>query len=139
MTDKPYRFADLRTIVPAATPAWLRLIGSYKVTEDDGSLSKEWSDHVVPVLAYATLPYGRGAFLISYNHEEYPFEPTWVTTCAGHVMDIEAMGFNASIHMELSVGVPPIKGTPCGITEEHKYVLWDESPLVIDGCLSQVL
>lgn len=136
MTDKPYTFADLRTIVPAATPAWIRVIEVYEFEEDDKSLTKEWTDEVIPVLAYATLPNGEGAFLIYYNQlYGNPSGPTWVTRYTGF-----DRGVNASrIRVELSVGTPPIKGVSCEITEGHKYVSTEVSPFEIGESLWWVL
>jgi hypothetical protein len=134
MTDKPYTFADLRTIVPAATPAWIRVIEVYVAEQEDKSLTKEWTDEVIPVLAYATLPNGEGAFLIYYN-DRYPSGPTWVTRYTGP----DRYTDSSKVRIELSVGNQPIKGASCEITEGHKYVSTDVSPFEPGECLWWVL
>ena len=69
---RDFKLSDLRTIVPTATPAWIRVIEAHDVRvgewsarrEEDESVSKEWQDNVLAVLAYAVLPNGFGAFLV---------------------------------------------------------------------------
>lgn len=134
MTDqRRYTIADLRTIVPASTPAWIRIIEAYNVEEEDESHTKEWSDEVIPVLAYATLPEGEGAFLIYDN--TYPYTsggPTWATQQKGGTS-------RSKIRIELSVGSPPTKGTPCNITKGHTYVPTQASPLELVEVLCWIL
>lgn len=111
--------ADLRTIIPAANPAWIRIIEAYEVSEDDGTTTKEWRDIVFPVLAYATLPDGEGAFLIYNNTENYPSGPIWVTR-----------RYVSNVRVELSVLHMPHEGMPCHITQDHIYI--SAKPSLID-------
>lgn len=126
MTNKSYTFADLRTIVPAMTPAWIRVIEVYEVERDDNSKTKEWSDLVFPVLAYATLPDGEGAFLLYDDEGIYPSGPTWATR---HTPD--TFYTDSKVRIELSVGTPPTKGKPCALTEGYIY---DQDPCSMSGC-----
>lgn len=136
MTAKPYTFADLRTIVPAATPAWIRVIEVYEIEEDDNSKTKEWSDLVFPVLAYATLPDGEGAFLIYDDADEgrVASGPTWVTRFMP-----ENAYTNSEVRIELSIGTPPTKGSPCVFTEGAVYDRCCDSGTMSDMCLWGIL
>ena len=100
-----YRLSDLHTVVPAAIPAWIRLISCNEINDEDQGIVKEWQDAVFPVLAYATLPDGFGAFLIC-AHEG----PAW---CVGN------QAKDASI--QLSVGKQPLRGTSSLITDGYNY------------------
>jgi hypothetical protein len=132
MTDKTYTFADLRTIVPAATPAWIRVIEVYEVERDDNSKTKEWSDLVFPVLAYATLPDGEGAFLIYHDEGTYASGPTWATRFTP-----ETAYTDSEVRIELSIGTPPAKGEPCVFTLGAVY---DPDPCSMsDFCLWWIL
>lgn len=55
-----YTTEHLHTIVPACTPAWLRICNRLESTETGPAV---WSDVVWPVVAYATLGTGNGAYL----------------------------------------------------------------------------
>ena len=81
---------------------------------------------IMPVLAYATLPDGEGAFLIYSNEDKYPSGPTWITR---HTPD--TFYTDSEVRIELSVGMPPIKGEPCEIT---KGCVYDPDPCSMGGC-----
>lgn len=98
--------SDLQTVVPAATPAWIRVIATSNTTTDDGATVKEWQDEVLQVLAYAVLPGGRGAYMVALD----PDGPSW----ASPPPDLDG-------HVELSVGVIPQRGKPCEFTEGFTY------------------
>ena len=102
----PFAPSDLQTVVPAATPAWLHVIGTYETTTDDGATVKEWQDVVLKVLAYAALPGGRGAYMVCVD----PDGPSWVSPRP----DLDG-------HVALSVGVIPQRGAPCEFTEGLSY------------------
>ena len=115
---KPFKLADLHTVVPAATPAWIRLIDTYGAADDGQPDAKEWQDIVLPVLAYAALPGGIGAFLVCTGSDG----PAWCT-------HRRTEGGRTAI--ELSVGTKPQRGTPCPFTDGYEYD--DES--LSDGIL----
>ena len=101
---KSFKLADLRTIVPAVTPAWIHVVEGYTL-DNDGSMSKEWQDAVIPVLAYAALPDGMGAYLVSVDSDG----PVW---CLRRRHDRDTASslwtlIDLHLHSEPSRGVEP--------------------------------
>ena len=102
--------SDIRHVVPASQPAWLRIVERYKVTEEDGTETPEWRDLLYPVLAYATLPDGRGAFLVSVDSDG----PVWLLRA------FSSEAFN--VMLLLSLHHEPRRGVEVpGFTDGHKY------------------
>ena len=81
--SKSPKLSDLKHVVPAAQPAWIRIIEACKVKDAEGSASViyEWHDLVYPVLAYAALPYATGAYLL--GGEAIPDGPAWFVPLQG--------------------------------------------------------
>ena len=80
-----FTVADIKAIVPAMQPAWLRIVQqfNYVDTEDGKALQNpdgtdklvwEWWDAVVEVLAYGSLGNGYGCYLIAEPGDG----PNWI-------------------------------------------------------------
>lgn len=112
MTMHDDKLSDLQHIVPAVTPAWLRIIDLWSTNNDDGSIDKGWSDGVFTVLAYASVKGAFGYYLADISDDG----PIWIKRPAsGPASEYRCI-------YELYVGKEPIRGVqPKGLHESFTY------------------
>ena len=114
---KTTKLSELRHIVPASQPAWVRLIEACTWKELDGTETKEWQDIVLPVLAYAALPRGLGAYLVTVDSDG----PCWF-------MRQTSSSDDRFVLVEFSYLQEPKRGVPPkGISPDFKYDAQDLS------------
>ena len=107
------KLSDLRHIVPASQPAWVRIVDACTFKEEDGTAKSEWQDIVLPVLAYAAAPKGIGAYLVSFDSDG----PCWFTrdTTSDPTLD-------HFVQIEFSYLQEPKRGvTPKNMDPKFKY------------------
>ena len=126
-----FRFKDIGTVVPATQPSWLYFALAYEIKEEDGSMTKEWADQVCPVLAYAALTKGYGAYLVNDSEG-----PTWI-----YMTPERAARNDVKMQARFFVGDRPERGTaPAQLFDEYSYAA-DELGLIDlfeSDCISHI-
>lgn len=107
-----YQFDDIKAIVPATAPSWLYIAIAYDLQEEDGSTTKEWADGCLPVLAYAPMTNGCGAYLTNDSEG-----PSWLYP----TVSFSHPGYT-TLWTKLHLGSKPERGiSPKGLGDEYSY------------------
>ena len=110
MTRKDFTLSDLQHVLPAAQPAWIRVVNSWKTHLEPNPLDSrpgvitEWGDFVAPVLGYAVVRHGIGAYLLCTDSDG----PCWGIHSG-----------ESSSTVELHVGEKPQRGIKPSTVDEN--------------------